>query len=337
MRIAMVSRHSPDPEGSPIQKRLYQRLVEFSTLNVELLLLTCYKVEATDREPVVLPKNIDIRRPFTRGTGDEWLRALPLIIGFRPDSIHVIDDRLSQDAESWLSWVRMERLVPALKPMTRLRRVVVSSAAGREALWPGCVFETKWLSEDIDDIQRVRHPSETHHLLLAGTPKSRPSWLSDLERLLSLANEQAQPLALHFECDRTALSQTTRERLAAIERRVGANGQALGAKLFVDLHEMLTRRFDAVLLAGLPRAAWSAAAARWRWYPKVATNLEWPDHSSDPTFIIVPDAAWHAFAVHRLRQEDLLQATWDRIGLEQNARGTDAVNNELSRLHFSTP
>ncbi|MBK7890353.1 MAG: hypothetical protein IPJ84_05730 [Bdellovibrionales bacterium] len=333
MRIAIISRHAPDPEGTRLERRLHRRLIEFATLNVELLLLTRYRSEDLDREPVVLPRNIDLRRPFTHGTANEWIRALPLVMGFRPDSIHVIDDHLSPTAPSWLSWISAERFVPALKSLTRLKRVVVSGRdEERKVLWPGCVFETRWLSEHSSENSPLAwHPSECRHVLLAGTPEQRRNWLEDLERLTAAADNQDVEVHFYFECNRAMLTRAERERLARVERRQNSRGQARGTKIHLGTIDENTP-LDAVIVAGAPG---TERDQRWAWFPKIATDLEVQTRPSDPTVIVVPDAGWPDFAVHAGLNLETLTATWNNIGNASQFTGTDMLTNELSRLHFS--
>ncbi|MBL7689364.1 MAG: hypothetical protein JNJ49_15105 [Bdellovibrionaceae bacterium] len=333
MRIAIISRHAPDPEGTPLERRLHRRLIEFATLNVELLLLTRYRPDDLEREPVVLPKNIDLRRPFTHGTANEWVRALPLVMGFRPDSLHVIDDHLSPTSPPWLSWISAERFVPALKSLTRLKRVVVSSHdEERKVLWPGCIVETRWLNEHSSEQKpHAWHPAECRHVLLAGTTEQRRNWLDDLERLLTAADAQEVEVHFYFECDRTMLTRSERERLAGIERRQNSRGQARGTKIHLGAIDENTP-LDAVIVAGAPG---TERDLRWTWLPKIATELEVQTRPADATFIVVPDAGWSEFAVHVGLNIETLTATWNNIGNSPQFTGTDRLTNELSRLHFS--
>lgn len=334
MRIAIISRHVPHPEGTPLERKLHRRLLEFATLNVELLLLTRYRSDELEREPVVLPKNIDLRRPFTHGTANEWIRALPLVMGFRPDSLHVIDDHMNPTAPSWLSWFSAERLVPALKSLTRLKRVVVSSRdERRQALWPGCVFETLWLAENsMEKNTRAWHPTTARHVLVAGTEGERRNWLDDLERLVVATDSLNTDVNFYLEFDRRTLAHRDRERLARIERRRNSQGRAYGTTIHLCNTDENTP-LDAVIVAG---ATGAERDQRWTWIPKIATAREVKGRPVDATVIVVPDAGWAEFAVHSGLKLETLAAVWQSIEASQFT-STDSLTNMLSRLHSLAP
>ncbi|MDX9730544.1 MAG: hypothetical protein RBT63_02130, partial [Bdellovibrionales bacterium] len=88
MRILIVSRIQPDRRQGPTARRLHDRLREITDLGHEVLVLTKWDEHSQDYG---LPTRVEVRFPFRFFHAWEWPRALPLVLSWNPDLIHILD------------------------------------------------------------------------------------------------------------------------------------------------------------------------------------------------------------------------------------------------------
>ena len=354
MRIALITRHIPSPTGSLLERTLFRRLQELSDLNFEVLVLTRYKEpdSITPLEesiaPEELPKRVEMRKPFVRFHATEWPRALPLLISFRPQCLHVIDDF----SESPLRLFSVENTAVMMKRLTSGGRAVLSTRADRVSLfsydgpsgsstspWGFDAIDTSWLLPAQDptnrsEPQRVLDEKDGPRILLAGGTVNRRQWIRDIEQLLRFSFQMDRPIQLFFECDRSKLNSRQRTELMRVERtpfqqvqKTNQTATAIGSRLhlisFESYRSEMKHGFDAIIVAG---SDLSTLRSEWTSTPLIQTDLQ--SFKFDGA-ITVSDAAWQSRVVREaLAPEGLLNA-WSSLLLAQ----TDRPTNSIARLY----
>lgn len=351
MRIVLITRHIPQPSGTSIERLLFRRLEELSALNYEVMVLTRLDLKTAEPNSVDpltesewrYPKNVDVRKPFQSFLAHEWSRALPLLIGFGADVLHVVDDFDERFGRRFfgkhpLRLISIEAASSLLRRFTKQKRAILSTSEDRSASWDAHSFDavdTQWLQA-----HRWRHdfevtktePADPARVLLAGGPKERPDWLRDLRKILEASSRLGEPIEVFFECDRQKLSASDRHELGRLERtpEFGASENqhaGLGARLFL-IESVARVEFDAVIAAGLAESAAADLPLSWN-APVVQTDTQNLKHD---WLVTVPDAAWWAWAVRDVLSQNALMALWSQRAVAQT-RHTDTATNLISRLY----
>ena len=344
MRIVFLSRVLPYELGSPLERRFAGRLAELTDLGHEVLILSLWQEELPELQ---LGKRVEVRYPFRKFAAWEWPQALPLILQWRPDLIHIVDPGLSAGQRLLGAEASVFPVIESLRRGFRrlaLPHVLVSTLDESPEIW-GSIgarhIENSWLSlrPPLGKItaQGSRLDSDRVRVFLAGTETERAG-LVDLIPTILEALRRWPSLEVGCLLDRASLSLADRRRLLRQERLAGeaASRLLLIPKAFSE-EALETQAWDLGIVAGLTPKAFR------RWQELLAMPLVISEgqrsllpqaEPRDPRLMsVVSELAWLEQSLAVSQDAALRDAAWSAIHEGAHLFLQDDATNRISRLY----
>ncbi len=356
MRILFVSRVAPNCQGRPIERRFANRLEELTALGHEALVLSRWEESLPDR---ALPQRVEIRYPFRSFAAWEWPRALPLVLQWRPDILHIVDFGLSAYDRLLGAEAAVFPVIEGLRRGLRraaLPRILVSTVESIDETWNkigATHIESQWLSEgliqglsassglksSLPELQSFNQP-QAIQIFLAGTPSERNSLFLKIPAIID--NLRLNP-ELEVSCllSRTELSRSQQRDLKKWERQqphAASHLRLIPEKLARET--LASQAWDVGIVAALPPQAlqsWQAHLAMPLIYSEGQQEFQREGQRSfgqDPRFMAcVSEVAWMEQSLSLCRNETLRKMTWERIHEKALHVLQDDATNRISRLY----
>ena len=343
MRILFLSRVAPHSQGRPIERRFASRLEELTVLGHEVLVLSRWQSELPE---ITLPKRVEIRYPFRKFAAWEWPQALPLLLQWRPDILHIVDPGLS----AYERLIGAEASVfPVIEGLRRgfrrisVPRVLVSTLDELDESW-GAIgarhVESQWLSHrpvlNFPALESREPQGSTVRIFLAGTESERRSLFTQIPKILEilLVHEELEVSCL---LSRAELSREQQRTLLKWERRHPS--AACRLNLIPEGFEtelLAAQNWDVGIVAGL------STKALHKWQERLAMPLILsegqrgsPGHlPKDPRVMKwVSDVAWLEQSLATCLNRALREQTWSNIFEKVHHIVQDDATNRISRLY----
>lgn len=345
MRIVFLSRLLPYEFGSPLERRFASRLTELTDLGHEVLILSRWQEELPELQ---LGKRVEIRYPFRRFAAWEWPQALPLILQWRPDLIHIIDPGLNASQRLFGAEASVFPVIEGLRRGFRrlsVPHVLVSTQTETFETWANIgarLIENEWLRLRPSTATSPNHEPERlsrNHVrvFLAGTNAERYGLLGQIPTILEYL---ARSPNLEVGCllDRASLSVADRNRLLRWERHAGRPAARLLLIPKAFREEALEKQhWDLGVVAGLSPEGFQ----RWQELlpmPLIASEAQFGIQQSlkprDPRVMkIVSEVAWLEQSLAASQDAALRESTWSAIHEGAHHFLHDDATNRISRLY----
>ncbi len=340
MRIVFLSRVLPHESGSPLERRFAGRLAELTDLGHEVLILSRWQEELPELR---LGKRVEIRYPFRRFGAWEWPQALPLLLQWRPDLIHIVDPGLSASQRLLGAEASVFPVIEGLRRGFRrltVPHILVSTLEHDAETWANIGarhIEHHWLSlrPSLENLSRAanRTDSERVRVFLAGTDAERAAFFEKIPALLEALGLWTN-LEVGCILDRSTLSRTDRQKLLKWERQAGeaASRLLLIPKAFYN-EALETLEWDLGIVAGLEPQAfrrWQETLAM----PLVVSEAQIKHGPEDPRVMAtVSELAWLEQSLAASQNTALREAAWASIQEGAHHFLQDDATNRISRLY----
>jgi hypothetical protein len=343
VRILFLSRVAPHSQGRPIERRFASRLEELTDLGHRVLVLSTWQPELPE---ITLPKHVEIRYPFRKFAAWEWPQALPLLLNWRPDILHIVDPGLS----AYERLLGAEASVfPVLEGLRRgfrqisVPRVLVSTLDEQDKAW-GAIgaryVESQWLSHrpllNFPSLESRDPRHSTVRIFLAGRESERGSLFLLIPRILEILRVH-QELEVSCLLSRVELSRLQQRTLLKWERRQPSAASRL---------HLIPNGFETELLASenweIGIVAGLSARALHRWQERLAMPLilsegqrGTPGHLPEDPRVMkwVSDVAWLEQSLATCLDRALREETWSNICEKVHHIVQDDATNRISRLY----